>query len=139
MPHLLPIIAALSMFLVNFVDAAEPPPLGLTVPCRVTEVYDGDTVTVELRLIARVRLLDCWAPEIRTTDPAEKRRGFDSRDHLRSIADGKEGVLHIPAAEARRMDDLITLGRVLGHVWVDGRNLSAQQVESSHATSAKRE
>ena len=48
------------------------PPLGLTAQCKVLDVYDGDTVTVEVRTIARVRLLDCWAPEVRTKDVAEK-------------------------------------------------------------------
>ena len=116
-----------------------PPPAGLTVPCRVTEIIDGDTIEVAVTIRLRVRLLDCWAPEIRTADPDEKRRGTASREHLRKIAADRDGILHVPAAGARRLGDLSTLSRTLGHVWVDGdaRSLSARQVAARHATKRK--
>ena len=38
---------------------------GLTLPGNVLDVHDGDTVTVEVKRTLRIRLLDCWAPELR--------------------------------------------------------------------------
>jgi len=43
-------------------------PARLVLPCAIVEVYDGDTITVRLTLDLRVRMLDCWTPEIRTRD-----------------------------------------------------------------------
>ncbi len=107
---------------------------GLVAKCDILEVYDGDTVTVELRIPLRVRLLECWAPEIRTRDPVEKLHGEASRDHLRSIALNKEGLIHVPWEDAKRVDNVFTFGRVLAHIWVDGVSLSEQQVAQKHAT-----
>lgn len=58
----------------------------------VSEVYDGDTVTVNLNLgynvrifDIKIRLLDVYAPEIRTSDPEEKKMGLKVRDFLREL------------------------------------------------------
>jgi len=66
---LLPEVAVVLAFiaitlLVAVIFGDEQPKPELSVPCKITEVYDGDTVTVEVTLTARVRLLDCWAPEL---------------------------------------------------------------------------
>lgn len=122
---------------------AEPPSPGLVVDAIVVEVYDGDTITVQPLLPkARIRLLDCWAPEIRTRNAAEKVKGFESRDHLRGlIPNGARVRLHIPATD--RLQDSLTLGRVLGRVWRDvdgdGRldDVSVRQVDAGHATKTK--
>lgn len=113
------------------------PPVGLTTPCRVLEVYDGDTITVELRIPIRVRLLDCWAPEVKTKDVTEKQLGIKSREHLVSLAQGKEATMFIPFVGVERLDGVFTFGRVLAHVWVDGQSLSESQVEAGHATVRK--
>jgi len=117
------------------------PPLGITVPARVVTVYDGDTIEVQ-RIVShvRVRLLDCWSPEIRTRDEREKKRGFAARDYLRRILpEGSIVTVHIPATEHGRLDELITLGRILGYVFdPQGRNVSELQVQAGHATKHKR-
>jgi endonuclease YncB( thermonuclease family) len=114
------------------------PPLGLTARCKVIEVYDGDTVTVEVRTIARVRLLDCWAPEVRTRDDAEKLRGFAARDHLAKAIEGRHAVLHIPSSsEIERLDGLLTFGRVLGSLYIDGQDVAEMMVAAGHATATK--
>jgi len=109
------------------------PSPGLTAKCRVLEVYDGDTLTVELRIPVRVRLLDCWAPELR--EPG----GLESRDHLDDFAALKSGTLWIPWDDARRAGDVWSFDRVLGHVWIDGevRSASQVQIEAGHATLEK--
>lgn len=111
--------------------AAQAPPPQLSIPCTITEVYDGDTVTVSVTLPLRVRMLDCWAPEL--SDPG----GAESRDHLKAAASGKAAILQIPLAKADRLDDVLTFGRVLGYLWVDDINLSTLQVGKQHATRSR--
>lgn len=106
------------------------PSPGLTARCRVIEVYDGDTVTVEMRIPVRVRLLDCWAPELREDG------GEESREHLDWIAGLEDGMLWVPWGDARRAGDVWSFNRILGHVWIDGsdESLSERQVLAGHAT-----
>lgn len=118
-------------------NQAEPPQPGVVVRCRVVEVTDGDTVTVEIRQRVRVRLLDCWAPETRTTDPDEKARGLAAKRYVERQAMGKPAILEVPTADARRADDVLTFGRVLGRLWIDGRDLSASTVAAGHATKGR--
>ena len=138
--------------------ATDPPRAGLTMPCEVVEWHDGDTGTVRVTVDIRVRLLDCWAPEVhgrklteaelKLSKPdqaavisaiaAEKQRGFDSLKSVSQIAPvGSRGQLEIPFTGADRSDDLFTMGRVLGRVWIDGKDVSAMQVDSGHATAVK--
>lgn len=112
------------------------PPAAITLPCQVIEVYDGDTLTVRVSVDLRVRLLGCWAPEVRTRDDAEKRAGLASRDHLRTLAEGAPVLVSVPLGHADRLDDLLSMGRVLASVWRvgDATSLAAQQVAAGHAT-----
>ena len=102
----------------------------INLPCLVTDVVDGDTLTVEVRLPMRVRLMDCWAPE--RNEPG----GTDSTASLRSLAAGKRGILTVPLEHVDRIDKAMTFGRVLGDVWVTGddESLAQQQVRLGHAT-----
>lgn len=118
----------------------ERPPLGLTKACQIVGVVDGDTLDVEVRYVVRVRLLDCWAPESRTRDLCEKQRGQAAKLHLEALATpGAPAVLFVPGAATGELAELITLGRVLGHVWVeeDPRSLSERQRTAGHATALK--
>lgn len=96
--------------------APECPPRGLTVDATIVRVIDGDTVVCRTCVEYHVRLLDCWAPESRTKDKAEKTQGLQSKARLQQLAtpDAKVRV-HIPTATD--LSDVITLGRVLGRVW----------------------
>lgn len=116
------------------------PPLGLAKACQVVGIVDGDTLDVEVRYVVRVRLLDCWAPESRTRDACEKLRGQAAKLHLEALAaPGSPAVLFVPGAESGEIAELITLGRVLGHVWIgdDPRSLSERQRTAGHATAKK--
>lgn len=123
--------------------AADPPPRGLVTEAIVVDVYDGDTLTVQPLLpTMKVRLLDCWAPEVRTKNAAEKQRGYEARDHLRRLLpNGSRVRLHVPTTE--RLQDSLTFGRVLGNVWRDTDddgtldNVSKLQVAAGHATATK--
>lgn len=120
------------------ISVTEMPQPAITSRIRVVDVYDGDTVTVELVRRARVRLLDCWAPEIRTRIATEKQRGLQARDYLKSLAEGKAGVIQIPTDQADRIGDVTSMGRILGNIWVEGvGNLSTAMVSAGHATHTK--
>lgn len=134
---------AVPLLFVGFMaaTAAEPQPQPtLNLPCEVVEVYDGDTLTVRVSVDVRVRLLDCWAHEVRTKNAEAKALGLASRDHLRSIATpGTEGTLEVPLGGVTRLDDIFTMGRVLGKVWHDDVELGEVQVATGHAWTTKAE
>lgn len=141
MRYLILTVAALTVGRLTASDA--PPPRGLVTEAIVTAVYDGDTITVQPLLpAAKIRLLDCWAPELRTRDADEKRRGLASRDHLRKLLPiGSRVTLEVPTTD--RLQDSLTFGRVLGRVWRDtdddGQldNVSTLQVTAGHATATR--
>ena len=123
----------------GLISEADAPPIGWTVHCKVVQVYDGDTVVVEIRKRVRVRLLDCWAPEVRTKDAAEKKRGNASKANLQALLpEGSDAILHIPGSVD--IGRSLTFGRFLGHMWSDAEddNVSVQQVAAGHATEMKK-
>lgn len=63
---------------------------GLETYARVVSVYDGDTITIVFEYHKQMIKYSCRiygidTPEIRTSDPEEKKLGFAARDYLRSI------------------------------------------------------
>ena len=106
------------------------PAHGISAPCKIVEVYDGDTITVDVTLRVRVRLLDCWAPELR------EEGGEESRDHLSGLALDNDGTLYVTFDGNRTAGDAMSFNRVLGRVYLadDDKDLSARQVEAGHAT-----
>tara|TARA_B100000749_G_C18302729_1_gene413309 strand:- start:196 stop:639 length:444 start_codon:yes stop_codon:yes gene_type:complete len=124
------------------------PPNGWTTEVEIKRVYDGDTLIVDVHRTLTVRLKDCWCSEIRTRDKEEKKKGIAARNHLREILleeknedTGKleyiKAVLHIPASEDSELKDVFTFGRVLGHIFIDGKDVSEIMIESGHATKEK--
>ena len=98
-------------------------------------VHDGDTLTVEfLPRRANVRLLNCWAPEV--TGP-QKALGLKSKSHLKSLALDQECVVFIPYED--RYQDLTSMGRVLGFVFVNQQDLSEAQVQAAMAAATKKD
>ena len=125
---------------------SEPmPELGWTTDGHVTDVHDGDTITVRVYRDFRVRLRDCWAPEL---EPIEQRRkwailkdmpensGMASQLHLRNLAEGYQVRLHIVGSPDGDFRDSTSMGRVIGDVYLlkDGTSLAAAQVAAGHAT-----
>lgn len=119
----------------------ECPPKGFCIDGRIVRVIDGDTVVVRSEVEYHVRLLDCWAPESRTTDLAEKTKGLKSKARMTEIATGKPVRVHMPASGS--VTDMVTMGRVLGRVWItqDGKpeqiDLSGLMVSEGLATTTK--
>lgn len=113
----------------------EVPAMGFTGGGRVLSIQDGDTLKVEFRFIADIRLLDCWAPEIHGPT---KEAGIRSREHLKKLAEGQPCIVHIPLTH-ENIGRATTLGRILGKVYVNGDDLSYEQVRKKMATKEKPE
>lgn len=111
----------------------------LTVPCELVEVYDGDTVTVRLTLDVRVRLLDCWSPEVKTRDAVEKEYGIHSRETMKELLQGEQLLLEVPLSDVDRFDDLFTFGRLLARLKLvdSGLDASEEMVRMGTATESK--
>ena len=126
------------------------PDPGWTTRGIISRVIDGDTVEVEITRKRVVRLRDCWAPEKRL-DPslpeidrnAAKLRGVASAVHLKQLAEGQPCTVSIPThagddGVTQDIADSLTMGRVVGDVWIDGGlNLAAIQVQRGYATRTK--
>lgn len=108
------------------------PSMGVTLPCRVLSVHDGDTLKVECKFVMDIRLIDCWAPEI-TGD--EKPKGLKSLANLKKLAYDKTGVVFIPLHE--NIGKATSMSRVLGRVYINGDDLSYMQVSKKFATKTK--
>jgi endonuclease YncB( thermonuclease family) len=120
------------------------PELGWTTDGHVTDVHDGDTITVRVFRDFRVRLRDCWAPEL---EPIEQRRkwgvknippgtGAASHMNLKTLAEGYQVRLHVVGSPDGDFRDSTSMGRVVGDAWLlkDNTNLAAAQVQAGHAT-----
>jgi micrococcal nuclease len=103
---------------------------GLTVSGRIVRVIDGDTVEFEVTRRIRVRLLDCWAPESRTKDLREKRRGLFAKSNMQKLVEScSDATLFVPASSHGDLSGLFTMGRVLGQLWRKGDVHSLAQLQ----------
>lgn len=119
-----------------------PKPAGGTVhQVRFIRAIDGDTAEVEVYYTIRIRLIDCWAPEIHETRiPGEKLRGFESKKNLETyVKPGDAGVVFIP--EGVDHSKSMTLNRYLAYWWTDDfeKSLNEIQVDDGHAWRTKEE
>lgn len=112
------------------------PEAGWTTEAKLVRVIDGDTVEVAVERRFVVRLLDCWAPETRTRDKAEKLAGLESRDNLVELIGDEPLLLHVPA-DSPEFDERFTFGRILGRLYTETGELSELQVAAGHATKTK--
>jgi endonuclease YncB( thermonuclease family) len=122
------------------------PDLGWTTDGHVTDVHDGDTITVRVFRDFRVRLRDCWAPELEAIEARRKwgkyppdNTGAASHLHLKHLAEGFQVRLHIVGSPDGDFRDSTSMGRVIGDVYLlkDGTNLAEAQVKAGHATREK--
>lgn len=116
---------------------AKAPMLGIALNGRVVDVYDGDTLTIDLTIRVKVRLLDCWAPEIRGGTIEQRDAGDASAQHLRELALNQPATLFVPVTGAHSLGSLFSFDRILGHVWVYDTHLGDAQIAAGHASSTK--
>ena len=126
------------LILISYAISAPPKP-GIVTDAKVVEVYDGDTVVVEITKRVRVRLLDCWAPEIRGGDLATRLNGQVSKKHLSELVSGRDVILEMPTSGNRHIGESFTFGRVLGHLYLPGddQTISDKMVKAGMATKEK--
>lgn len=112
----------------------DSPPLGWCTMADLEKVVDGDTFEVSIKRTFRVRLLNCWAPEIRGK---EREEGLKAKDAASRLL-GDRVKLYIPTGEDGDLTGLMTLGRFLGVVYMpDGRPLAAELVSLGLARETK--
>jgi endonuclease YncB( thermonuclease family) len=122
----------------GYIFADAPPPRGISTTAVVEEWYDGDTATVTLSLQCKIRMLDCWAPEVRGS---ERLLGLKSKEHIQKLVpEGSTVRLFIPTTG--RLQDSLTFGRALGSMWIENddgtfTNVSDQMVKDGFATKDK--
>lgn len=128
----------LILITIGWSNAGTPPDKAIVTDAEIVEWYDGDTAVVNVTTQYRVRLLDCWAPEVKGD---EKESGLKSKEYIKSICpEGSTVRLKIPTTG--RLQDSLTFGRVLGEIWSqseDGEwhNVSDQMVKDGFATKTK--
>lgn len=114
----------------------------LTINGKIKDVHDGDTVTVSLTKEFKVRLLDCWAAELKDEDVQERIKAEKAKNFLASMLKVDDEVsIEIPIYDS--LEKSLTFGRVLAYIWkdLDGdghkENISEEMVEHNHATKHK--
>lgn len=105
---------------------------------KVTRVIDGDTLEVSVEFgelplhHARIRLLDCWAPE------SHKPGGPEATEHLRELCLHEMVDIRLPYQPGEGLLQVLSFDRLLGRVYLkDGTDLSELQVAAGHATKDK--
>ncbi|MBX3444267.1 MAG: hypothetical protein KF774_17830 [Planctomyces sp.] len=100
------------------------PEAGVCVDALVVHVLDGDTLRVRVTREFDVRILDCWAPETRSSIPEERAKGAAAAERVRELVGGRSVRVFVPNGDETRLFDQLTFSRVLGHVYVDGQSLA---------------
>lgn len=102
----------------------------VTMPVEIVSVHDGDSVRVKASIEFPVRLLNCWAPELKAPG------GVASRDNLRALLPiGSTQLVTIPVRDD--MSQMLSLDRVLGDIITSEGRASELQVNSKFAERTK--
>ena len=99
----------------------------------ILRVLDGDTVDVLFRfpfgiqVKKRVRMFGINAPETRTRDPEEKRKGILAKERLSELLkEAKMKCILVYHGDGK-------FGRPLGELFVDGVNINLVLVSEGHS------
>jgi micrococcal nuclease len=128
-----PFIVTLALLAALVPAKAEPPDADTLYHYRavIADVYDGDTVTVDVDLGfsvwvrgERLRLARIDAPEVRGD---EREAGLAARDFLRNL------ILNKPIIVQTIRDRKGKFGRYIAELWLDGENVNDRLVAEGHA------
>lgn len=112
------------------------PPYGLCLPATVVRVIDGDTLVVSFGSERKwhVRLIDCWCAERNTEE------GKRAKKTAEEFVKGKEVSVYIPVQEDPKnlLSEILSMGRVLGHVYVDERTTLAHLLVTAGVASKEK-
>ena len=98
---------------------------------KVTRVVDGDTVDALVDLgfdtwkKVRIRMMGLNAPESRTRDLEEKKKGLAAKDRLKELLNSDTFIL--------QSHGVGKYGRCLGELFVDDVNINKQLIKEGHA------
>lgn len=81
--------------------------------CKVLSVYDGDTITIAFKhdgniVKKKCRLLGIDTPEIRTKNKKEKEKGYEAREFMSNLIEGK--IVYVKCGPWSKYGDI--LGKV---------------------------
>jgi endonuclease YncB( thermonuclease family) len=115
------------------------PPYGLCLPVERPFVHDGDTIAVVLRdgsHVWRIRLLDCWCPELHEPGGKEAKQYAE-----KIVSQSRELAVFIQPkpGSVNLLRDLFSFDRVLARIFVGDKDLSELMVQSGHANATKTE
>lgn len=114
----------------------------IVIPGKVIRVIDSDSIVVNVTFELTVRLLDCYAPELKSKVKEEKELALAGKRYLYSVLfkekvgdwpEGKEVLIEIPFPYNGRISDLFTFGRILGNLYLGDLCLSGDLVEKGYA------
>ena len=96
----------------------------------VINVYDGDTITVAVKIEQRyykykVRLAGIDTPELRTNNENEKRKAIAARDYLKML------ILHKKVCVRNVFYE--KYGRLCGTIYIKNKDINRSMVEAGHA------
>jgi endonuclease YncB( thermonuclease family) len=108
--------------------------------CRIVDIVDGDTITVEGpwtgSLRWRLRIKDCYAPEKNTE--AGKRAHEYAKQLLCGETHVRVFVAAIKKIGPKNILDFVTFNRVPAEVQLrDGRDYATEMIRAGHATKRK--
>lgn len=120
-------------------ESPETEPIhGWTTSASVDRVIDGDTIEVTITRTFRVRLRGNWSPETRTKNKKEKAAGLKAKARLSELCPvGSRVTVCIPTSVDGRVQDILTMERLLGHCWSTGKNVALQLVREGLAFPTK--
>ncbi len=100
---------------------------------KLIRVIDGDTIDASIDLgfdvwvKKRIRLYGIDAPESRTRDLEEKKKGIETKEKLEQLLEANEGTFTV------RSEGVGKYGRCLGVIIVDGNNINESLVKEGYA------
>ena len=107
------------------------PTYGVTLPCQLVEIRDGDTIVVAIRgmsLVWAIRLIDCWCPETNRGEEKLRKLGRAGSEYARQVLhDGPNAGdlrVHIPlpeiaaGTEGVNLLSFLTFDRIPGYLYV---------------------
>lgn len=123
-------------------DAPDCPPLGLALPAEFVRTRDADTLEWRVPGSAFVfasRLIDVWAPETDSTDPADKERAIAGKLFVtQQCQAAKFLTIQIPLPDSRQPLKFLTFDRLPSWVWLDTKVLLNRLiVKAGYAASYK--
>ena len=101
---------------------------------KINRIVDGDTVDITIDLgfdihyKTRVRMYGINAPESRTRDLEEKKRGLAAKDRLTELLNPIVGEVTIRTTK----DKTGKFGRLLGELFVGEVNINEQLIKEGH-------